>query len=102
MFPGEATAGTKVWLKPNVTYTGFCLAQNHLLLRSASLRAGLRRKEGNLFLLLPSTYEPRGALNSRAPWFDVLGYFHPPLRGWLLGARTSKHLTQSESSARAY
>ena len=51
------------------------------MLRSASLRVSLRRKEVASFSL-PSTYETTCTQSLRTCCLDVLGYFHLPLWGW--------------------
>jgi hypothetical protein len=47
-------------------------------MRSASLRASLRRKEKGAFFCSPSTYKGAGACTCS---FDVLGYFQPSPAG---------------------
>jgi len=55
--------------------------QKHSFRRSASLRAGLRRKEGRSLFRYPALTSQR--VRKRPRWLDVLGYSIPPCRaGW--------------------
>jgi hypothetical protein len=60
----------------------FALLKSLSLLRSASLRAGLRRKEGFLWLSLPSIYEPACAQNRAQAGSTCWANLFRPYRGW--------------------
>jgi hypothetical protein len=57
--------------------------KNDFLLRSALLRASLRRKEKGFSFFTQHLRAGVGA-KPRPRWRDMLDYFRPPLRGWFL------------------
>ena len=67
----------RVFTRPRLHRT---IIETRFLERSASLRAGLRRKEG-CSLLLTQHLRTNMRTNSCAYWFDMLGYSIPPFAG---------------------
>ena len=71
---------------PCDTFTKPFRVSADFLVRSASLRAGLRHKEKGFSLPLPSIYEPACAQNRAHADSTCWATLFRPLRGWLLVA----------------